>query len=78
MGWATCDTEAEHHLNQTMDPPTDKPLSERRKFLQLPKAERHRILSEQAKEMADFYENDTEWREWERLSLVEYDIPLDT
>ena len=71
-----CDTEAEHPLNQTMDSSTDKPLSERRKFLQLPKAERNRILSEQAKEMADFYENDTEWREWERLSLVEYDIPL--
>ena len=32
-------------------------LSERRQFLALPKKERHRILSEQAKEMADFYEN---------------------
>lgn len=39
-------------------------------------AERNRILSEQAKEMADFYENDPEWREWERLSLVESNIPL--
>ncbi len=75
-GEPTCDTETEPLPNQTMDPSTDKPLSERRKFLQLPKAERHRILSEQAEEMADFYENDTEWREWERLSLVEYDIPL--
>ena len=75
-GEPTCDTEAEPLLNQTMDPPTDKPLSERRRFLQLPKAERNRILSEQAKEMADFYENDPEWREWERLPLVEYDIPL--
>ena len=76
-GEPTCDTEAKHLFNQTIDPPTDKPLSERRRFLQLPKAERNRILSEQAKEMVDFYENDTEWREWERLSLVEYDIPLD-
>ena len=74
----TCATEAEPLLNQTMDPSTDKPLSERRRFLQLPKAERNRILSEQAKEMADFYENDTEWREWEGGPLVEYDIPLDT
>ena len=73
---STCDTEAEPLLNQTTDPSTDKPLSERRRFLQLPKAERHRILSEQAKEMADFYEHDTEWREWEKLSLVEYNIPL--
>lgn len=73
-GEPTCDTET----NQTMDPSTDKPLSERRKFLQLPKAERHRILSEQAKEMADFYEHDTEWREWEGGPIVEYDIPLDS
>ena len=73
----TCDTEAEPLLNQTMDPSTDKPLSERRRFLQLPKAERHRILSEQAEEMADFYENDTEWREWEGGPILEYDIPLD-
>ena len=72
VGEPTCDTEA----NQTMDPSTDKPLSERRRFLQLPKAERNRILSEQAKEMADFYEHDTEWREWEGGPIVEYDIPL--
>ena len=70
----TCDTEAEPLLNQTTDPSTGKPLSERRKFLQLPKAERNRILSEQAKEMADFYEHDTEWREWEGGPIVEYDI----
>ncbi len=75
-GEPTCDTEAEPLLNQPMDPSTDKPLSERRKFLQLPKAERNRILSEQAKEMADFYEHDTEWREWEGGPLVEYDIQL--
>lgn len=77
-GELTCYTEAEPPLNQAMDTSTDKPLSERRRFLQLPKAERHRILSEQAKEMADFYENDTEWREWEGGPLVEYDIPIDT
>ena len=58
-----------------MGPSIDKPLSERRRFLQLPKEERNRILSEQAKEMADFYENDTEWREWEDGFIVEYDIP---
>ena len=74
-GEPTCDTEAEHLFNQTMDPSTDKPLSERRKFLQLPKAKRNRILSEQAKEMADFYENDTEWREWEGGPIFEYEIP---
>lgn len=74
-GEPICDTEAESLFNQTMEPSTDKPLSERRKFLQLPKAERNRILSEQAKEMADFYENDTEWREWLVGPIIEYDIP---
>ena len=73
----TCDTETEPLLNQTMDSSTDKSLSERRQFLELPKEERHRILSEQAKEMVDFYENDPEWREWEGGPIVEYDIPLD-
>ena len=50
-------------------------LSERRQFLKLPKEERERILSEQAEEMADFYEHDTEWQEWEGGPIVEYDTP---
>ena len=54
---------------------SDELCSERRRFLQLPKEERDRILSEQAKEMADFYENDTEWREWLAGPIIEYDIP---
>ncbi|MXY26642.1 helix-turn-helix transcriptional regulator [Candidatus Poribacteria bacterium] len=74
-GEPTCDTEAEPLLNQTMDLSTDKPLSERRRFLQLPKEKRDRILSEQAKEMADFYENDTEWQEWLAGPILDYDIP---
>jgi len=67
---------SERMKNCTVEPSTNQSFSTRRQFLELPKEERHRILSEQAKEMADFYENDPEWREWERLSLVEYDIPL--
>ena len=74
-GEPTCDIENEPLLDQTTDASTDEPLSERRKFMQLPREERHRILSEQAKEMADFYEHDTEWREWEGGPIVEYDIP---
>ncbi len=70
------ETEAEQLLNNAVELSTNPSLSERGQFLALPKRERHRILSEQAKEMADFYEHDTEWREWERLPLVEYDIPL--
>lgn len=66
-------------LNQVEQSSTDQSLSERRQFLALPKKERHRILSEQAKEMADFYENDPEWREWEggrHLSLLTYILAM--
>ena len=75
LGEPSCNTETELLFDQVMDLPTDKPFSERRRFLQLPKAERNRILSEQAEEMADFYENDTEWREWEGGPILEYEIP---
>ena len=75
LGEPSCDIETNELLNHTVDPLSDGSLSERRRFLQLPKEERDRILSEQAKEMADFYENDTEWREWEVGPIVEYDIP---
>ena len=70
-----CDTETDELPNHTMESFSDGLLSERRRFLQLPKEERDRILSEQAEEMADFYEHDTEWREWEGGPIVEYDIP---
>ena len=74
-GELSCDAETEQFLNHTVEPSSEKPLSERRRFLQLPNEERNRILSEQAKEMADFYENDTEWREWEGGPILEYEIP---
>ncbi len=54
-----CDTETDQLLNHTVEPSSEKSLSERRRFLQLPKEKRNRILREQAEEMADFYENDT-------------------
>ena len=69
------ETEAEQLLNNAVELSTNPSLSERGQFLALPKRERHRILSEQAKEMADFYEHDTEWREWEGGPVVEYDTP---
>jgi Zn-dependent peptidase ImmA (M78 family)/DNA-binding XRE family transcriptional regulator len=68
-------TEAEQFLDHAAKPPANLSLSERRQFLELPKEERERILSEQAEEMADFYKHDTEWREWEGGPIVEYDIP---
>ena len=63
--------------NHIAEPSVSLSLSERRQFLELPKEEKDRILSEQAEEMADFYEHDTEWREWEGDPIVKYDIPLD-
>ena len=68
-------TEAEQLLDHAAKPSANRSLSERRQFLELPKDERERILSEQAEEMADFYEHDTEWREWEGGPIVEYDVP---
>lgn len=68
-------TEAEQLLNYAAEPSVNWSFSERHQFLKLPKEERERILSEQAEEMADFYENDTEWREWEGGPIVEYDTP---
>ena len=75
LGEPSCDIETNELLNHTVDPLSDGSLSERRRFLQLPKKERDRILSEQAKEMADFYEHDMEWREWLAGPIIEYDIP---
>jgi transcriptional regulator with XRE-family HTH domain len=69
------ETEAEQLLNHTVKPSANRSFSERHQFLKLPKEERERILSEQAEEMADFYEHDTEWREWEGGPVVEYDTP---
>jgi transcriptional regulator with XRE-family HTH domain len=69
------ETEAGQFLNHVMEPSANRSLSERRRFLELPKEERDHILSEQAKEMEDFYKRDLEWREWEGGPVVEYDTP---
>ena len=69
------EAEANQLLNQRVAPSTNQLCNERRQFLKLPKEQRDRVLSEQAKEMAVFYEHDTEWREWEGGPVVEYEIP---
>ena len=65
------ENDVERLLNQIGQTSPDKSLSVRRQFLALPKKERHRILSEQAEAMKDFYQNDTEWQEWEGGTFVE-------
>ena len=63
--------EAEQLLSDTLEatPPTS--LIERHAFLQLPTDSRRNLLREQAKQMADYYEHDSEWRELEGVDLVE-------
>ena len=63
--------EAEQLLGDTLEatPPTS--LIERHAFLQLPTDSRRNLLREQAKQMADYYEHDSEWRELEGVDLVE-------
>ncbi|HZP80206.1 MAG TPA: hypothetical protein VFB21_01090 [Chthonomonadaceae bacterium] len=67
-----------HHEQDTQHPAetanAEQPLTleERRAFLRLPLAERRRILAEQAKRLEAHYEEDTEWREFQRGDIIEY------
>ena len=47
-------------------------LSQRRDFLKLPITERRRILAQQAVELSEHYQKDTEWREWVVGDIIEY------
>ena len=63
-------------LNDTLETSSSWSLIERRAFLELPTDLRHSLLREQAKQMADYYQNDPEWRELEGRDLVEYESTL--
>ena len=47
-------------------------LIDRRAFLKMPMDLRRNLLKKQAKQMADYYQHDSEWRELEGSDLVEY------
>jgi Zn-dependent peptidase ImmA (M78 family) len=64
--------EAEQLLNDTLETSSSRSLIERRGFFELPTDLRRSLLREQAKQMADYYQNDPEWRELEGEDLVEY------
>ena len=64
--------EAERLLNETLDIPLPRSLIERRAFLALPKDVRRRRLREQAEQMVEHYEQDSEWRELGGGDIVEY------
>ena len=63
--------EAEQLLDATVEKSPLKSLTERSVFLELPIDLRRSLLREQAKQMADYYEHDSEWRELEGVDLVE-------
>ena len=65
--------EAEQLLNDTLETSSPQSLIERRAFLELPTNLRRNLLREQAKQMADYYQHDSEWRELEGGDLVEYE-----
>ena len=60
-------------LNNTLETSSKQSLIERRAFFELPTDLRRSLLREQAKQMADYYQNDPEWRELEGGDLVEYE-----
>ncbi len=65
--------EAEQLLNDTLETASSPSLIERRAFFELPTDLRRGLLREQAKQMADYYQDDPEWRELEGGDLVEYE-----
>ena len=62
--------EADQLLNDSLTTSSPRSLIERRAFLQLPTELRRNLLREQAKQMEDYYERDTEWGD-----LVEDCVP---
>lgn len=60
-------------LNDTLETSFSWSLIERRAFLELPTDFRRSLLREQAKQMADYYQNNPEWRELEGGDLIEYE-----
>ena len=64
--------EGEQLLNDTFESSSPQSLTQHRAFLELPKDLRRRILREQAEQMVEHYEQDSEWRELGGGDIVEY------
>jgi len=64
-------TEAERILGEAIE--LEQPVSvvQRRAFMKLPLEKRRQILADQAKKMAEHYEQDTEWLEFDGGDLIE-------
>ena len=65
--------EAEQLFNDTLETSPPQSLIERRAFLKLPTELRRDLLREQAEQMAEYYDRDSESRELEGGNLVEYE-----
>lgn len=68
--------QAEALLGKRVEAPQSLTHVERMAFLTLPLEERRRILAEQAKDMAAYYEAHPEWREWAGGDIVDYSQPV--
>lgn len=64
--------EAERMLEETIEMEQPRSLIERRAFMKLPIEERRRIMAEQAEKAAQYYEQDSEWKELQGGDIVEY------
>jgi transcriptional regulator with XRE-family HTH domain len=64
--------EAQNLLKEFINIEEPLALIEHRAFMRLPLTERNRILAEQAEKMADFYEQDTEWRDTQGGDFIDY------
>lgn len=68
--WLTKE-DAEHMLGKPLEIDEPLTLKQRRAFMRLPLEERRKIMAKQAKELADHYEADEEWREVEGVAFVD-------
>jgi hypothetical protein len=64
--------EAERMLGETIEMEEPLSLIGRRAFMKLSLEERRRIMAEQAYKMAQYYEQDPEWKELQGGDIVEY------
>ena len=63
--------EAERILGESIDSEEPLTLKQRRDFIKLPLEERRAIMAKQARELAEHYNTDPEWREGEGGAIIE-------
>ena len=61
-----------HQDLKTSETQSDLTLEQRRAFLKLPLSERRRILGQQASEMENHYQQNTDWKEFLAGDIIDY------